>query len=671
MTPDRARLVRRGLLLAVVGVTGVVAATLRRPSEEPTRPPAPPASGTPGTRTRQLEWQGFKGEREVWVLRAQDMAGPEQEEQHLVGVELTFEHTTKGRISRSTITSDQATFVRAQQKCQFQGHVVLRSKDDDLELTTEFLIYRGDKAIAKTDLPVAFRRKDVSGSATGLHYQAEGGVLELPADVVVRVQDEDAPPMEIRSARAILERESGTLQFEGGVRATQEEDVLTSGRLTLNLSEDSRTIYRALAVDDVDLRTASGRAFPGVRGAAGGGGPRHLTCRKLDVWVRANRALQEVTAGPDADLTLLPSPGEPPERRRIKARFLIFRFDEEGRLYEVQGQKDSFFAAEPLPPAKGTPRTVSAENVLARLDPVTGESQVFDFVKDVVFTRGGQKATAENGWYDGPKSLLILKGSPRVVDEEQGTELTAVAIDLGTETGDVAARHNVRQVVKARRGARGGLLGSPESPTLISCRFLDYQAGTKTGRYRDDALLRSGADEVRAGEIQVAERADGRRRLTASRDVSSLFEPKAEPGQKVAERVAARAQEMVYDESTAEVVYAGDVVLRRGDLLTRSPKATLSLTADGRDLRKLVAGEPVELRQGERVLTGRRATYTPADETVVLVGDQAVLKAPDQEVRGRSLTLKLRDDTILVDGQALGRTETIIRNRRPESPVKP
>jgi lipopolysaccharide transport protein LptA len=128
---------------------------------------------------------------------------------------------------------------------------------------------------------------------------------------------------------------------------------------------------------------------------------------------------------------------------------------------------------------------------------------------------------------------------------------------------------------------------------------------------------------------------------------------------------------MAYDEAQGQVAYAGDVVLQRGDILTKSPQATLTLTPDGRDLQKLVAGEPVEVRQGPRVFSGRRATYTPADETVVLVGDKAVLKAPDQEARGRVLTIKLREDTILVDGQDLGRTETILRNRRPPTSLKP
>jgi hypothetical protein len=35
------------------------------------------------------------------------------------------------------------------------------------------------------------------------------------------------------------------------------------------------------------------------------------------------------------------------------------------------------------------------------------------------------------------------------------------------------------------------------------------------------------------------------------------------------------------------------------------------------------------------------------------------------------LTFWVREDRILVDGQEVGRTETIIRNRRPPTPLKP
>ena len=140
--------------------------------------------------------------------------------------------------------------------------------------------------------------------------------------------------------------------------------------------------------------------------------------------------------------------------------------------------------------------------------------------------------------------------------------------------------------------------------------------------------------------------------------------PKAAADGKAPARLEGRAKEMVYEEANRRLVYKGEVSIRQGDIATRSPHATLALSPDGQGLQSLVAGEPVEVMQGERRATGTRATYTPGDETMVLVGDTVVLKDPSQEVEGRSLTFHVGDDRILVDGQKQVRTQTIIRNRK-------
>jgi lipopolysaccharide transport protein LptA len=118
---------------------------------------------------------------------------------------------------------------------------------------------------------------------------------------------------------------------------------------------------------------------------------------------------------------------------------------------------------------------------------------------------------------------------------------------------------------------------------------------------------------------------------------------------------------MVYEEARREIVYKGDVTMHQGDIRTKSPQAVLVLTPDGNDLETLTAGEPAEIEQGQRRATGLRATYTPESETVVVVGDNAVLKDPGQQVEGRTLTFHVGDDRIFVNGQEQVRTEAVIR----------
>ena len=637
--------------------------TLRRAprAAAPAPTPAPARSVLPGTRQENLVYRQFRGEKESLLLKARTFVGQENEELRFEGVEVTLSYTSRGERGQAVISSDRCVYDPAPQRAVFEGNVVVRTQDG-LELQTASLVYRGDKGLAKTDDAAEFRRKDLSGTSTGMVYQAEEGRLELLADAVVRIQDEDQPATEVRSRRAVVERAEGRVRFEEAVELTRGRDHLTSERLTVEFGADD-VVHRAQALGGVVLRTAGD--LPGATVAGGGRGERHLTALRLDVSFRPDRTVSEAVAGPDADLTLLPGPGEPRERRRLRGRFLIFRFDEEGRLNEVQGQREASFSAEQLPPGKTAPRTLTCQGFVARLEPSSGLAESIEFTRDVEFVQGGRKASAQRASYEGASGKLLLRQSPVVVDEDRGWRLAAVTIEVATGSGDVRAQEEVRNTMRSPRSGAKGFLSGPD--TVATCRLFEYREKTRTAIYRDDALLRSGKDEVRAWEIRVQDLQDGRRRLEADSDVTSLLHPRgASTGSNAPAPVEASARSMRYDEAAARVVYRGDVTIRQGDIETRSPEATLTLTPDGAALERLVAGEPVEVRQGERTASGRRGTYTPADETMVLVGERVLLKDPSQELQGRSVTFHVGDDRVLVDGRQEVRTQAVFKKEVPQ-----
>jgi len=662
VTTRGVRIARGALLAIVILVSGSVAWTVRHRPARPQPSPTPSASGPPtASRSENIVYRSFKGDKEAFVLNAKKWVGEEQGDIRLQGVNLTFAFVAKGKPDTSTVTSDDCFYNPAQQKAAFRGHVVVKT-GDGFELKTDTLVYRGDKGIARTESPAEFSRKDFSGTSTGLVYLSQEGRIELPADVVLRLHDPDNQPMEIKSGSAVLEREKDTAAFEGGVTVTQGRDSLKAGRLFVTFAGEERAVQRVEAEEDVVIQSVGGQV-PGTKGFPGGSGPRELRGKRVDITVRPDRSLEQVFAGPDAEMTVQSSPPDPPEKRRMTAKFLTFRFDAQGHVEEVQAQKDAVFEGTPIAPSKAKPRKLTSQSFVAKMDPATGEAREIEFVKDVVFTEGGRRASAQRGWFDGAKSLLILKEDPEIVDEDKGSELKAQAIDVGTKTGDIAARHSVRHVLRKRPG----LLGGKDEPAIMTSRFFDYTAETQTAKYREEALLRAGKDEVRAREIRFQEAGDGKRRLEAEGGVVSRLHPKEQgtPG-KPAAAVEGRAKQMVYDESKRSVVYKGDVVIRQGDIQTKSPEATLRLTADGTGIETLEAGSPVDVRQGTRTASGARGTYTPKDETMLLQGDRVVLHDGPREVEGRSLTFKVGDDSILVDGQQLERTQTVIRRESPK-----
>jgi lipopolysaccharide transport protein LptA len=181
--------------------------------------------------------------------------------------------------------------------------------------------------------------------------------------------------------------------------------------------------------------------------------------------------------------------------------------------------------------------------------------------------------------------------------------------------------------------------------------------------------MRSGLDEIRAPLIVLKEPVPDRRTLAASDGVASLLHPRPGPdATKEPVPVEARSRELLYEEWTNRIVYTGDVEIRQGDIHTKSPQAVVTLSADGQAVERLVAGEPVEVNQGLRHATGRQGTYTPQNETFVLVGDKVAMEDADRHVEGRVLIFQVGNDRIRVDGQEEVRTEAVFKRKEPPKP---
>jgi len=659
------RALRGALLVGVAALVLAVGVSLRTGRDE--RPAPKEGRASRETRTTGLVYRSFKEGQERWLLEAAGLRGNEDDALRLEGVRFTSKYTTQGEPSTLTIEADQCLYTEGQEKAAFRRNVRITTADG-FELETDSLTYRGDRGVARTDDAARFRRKDVTGSSTGLDYDADKGRLVLPRDVVFHVKDPDKPSAEIRSRRAVAEKRKGEVRFSDDVQATQGEDRLTAKQLTLFFNEESRDLKMLIATGDVELRTSGASALPGVAPEPGlGQGTRVLRTKRLELRYRKDRSLESAAAIGDADLTLLPGPREARERRRLQAHALEFEFDAQGQLERSSGRKDAVFSVEPLVAGQGEKQVTKADRFKAKLLPGSSEADEIQFIGSVSFERGSQRASAERARYIGPERLLRLGEDPQLL--EDGSQLRAQAIAVGTGTGDVEAKKDVRHLLRGRKGAgKPGLLSGGETPTLISSQEMQYVAASKTATYTEEALLRSGKDEIRAPVLVLEEDLKGARKLTASSGVVSRLHPQAsEAGQPLPAPVEGRAGTMLYEEAGGRIVYTEEVELRQGDILTKSPKATLSLTPDGRGVEKLVAGEPVEVQQGTRRANGRQGVYTPANETMLLTGESVELIDGQRVTRGRSLTFHVGDDTILVDGREEGRTETILK-KEPSQP---
>lgn len=451
---------------------------------------------------------------------------------------------------------------------------------------------------------------------------------------------------------------------------------LRSANLRLAMSQDMREVEHATATGDVDMVSGAGAAVPGS--AAPASGAKRLRSQRLEVSFRSKGILQQALATGAASLEIEPGPLETQERRRVSGPRLRFDFDREGRLASVGGPRAagarasardrSLLTTEPLTPAAGVARRVESDSFVAALDPEGGAVREAVFEGAVVFSEPGRQAWAGHSAYSAAAGTLVLTRDPRIVDEAEGSELRGREIRIGTRTRAVTASGNVRHAVAGKGRGGAGLFGG-QQPTVFVCREFEFEPQTRTAYYRENVLVRHGADEVRAPLITLDESEPGQRHMRATGGTVSVLHPRPEKGAvKEPAAVEARSRELQYEEEKNRIVYTGDVEIRQGDILTRSPEAIVLLTKDGETVERLLAGEPVEVRQGVRRATGERGTYTLANETFVLTGEKVVLHDVDRRLEGRVLTFEAGSDRIRVDGREEVRTEAVFRRKEGPQP---
>ena len=140
--------------------------------------------------------------------------------------------------------------------------------------------------------------------------------------------------------------------------------------------------------------------------------------------------------------------------------------------------------------------------------------------------RASARRTGQKAFYDGAKAELFLDEGPQLVDAEQGSDLTAQGILIGTRTGNVTANEQVRHLLKntgrtAGRVPRARQRAHPDHQPLPA----STRPRRASARYWEGALLRTGADEIRAAEVRLQDQQPGARRLEAEGSVISLLHP--------------------------------------------------------------------------------------------------------------------------------------------------
>jgi lipopolysaccharide export system protein LptA len=354
----------------------------------------------------------------------------------------------------------------------------------------------------------------------------------------------------------------------------------------------------------------------------------------------------------------------------ITAGRFTARFTDKNRLTALHGEPDARIVS-----SQGARAEASGVKAIAQSDRVS-TSQSLDVIfrpaggvslisqsGSVTYSDGMLKASAQRGEYTAADQLLVLSGSPRVVDS--GMTTTAQTIRMNRATGDAIAEGNVKSTYSDLKAQPDGGMLAASDPIHVTSRSMTAHRSPAVALYTGDARLWQNANVVEAPSLQF------------DRDHRSLVAQgaPAQPTQLVS-TVLVQADKrgsvtpihiwsatMNYVDAERKILLAGGVKVQGGDATMTARKMTVFLrqrnpaplgVAAGTpgQVDRIIAEHDVLITQPARHATGDHLEYTAAeDKFVVTGGTPSIFDAERGKITGDSLTFFRHDDRVLVEGK--------------------
>jgi len=589
-----------------------------------------------------------------------------------------------------------------------------------IHVKTSGLTFNENTGIAQTSATIEFRVPEANGSAVGATYDSHGGVLTLKSAVKIvttgprkttitgqsatitktpskvllqaaRVEEPQrtisadrvsvfmhddnnvdrveasgnlhavksgpkgfevsAPQGELRMADANQAR-SGSLS--GGVTFASKGDTPAdgkAGKILLWFAEENR-LTKARAEDAVQLKQ-------GPEGKT-----QQLLAAAVDLYVKNGKKLEKaVSSSGPADIIL--EQGE--EKTTISAGRFETTFNEQNHPATLYGTPD----AKIVDSAPGKPDRVLTSRELRAKFNEKGELASAEQSGDFHYQEGTQAATAEHADYRASDEVIVLSGSPRVVDPT-GT-LTADSIQLNRKTRDAVAQNHVKTTYTGLKAQPNGAMLGGADPVHVTGTSVTANRATGVARYTQ-ARLWQGANIVEAPAISFDR---NRRSLLAQSNptgrVASVFVQKDKNGKLTPVNVT--SDRLSYADSERKAAFSGKVMVKSEETTITAdtvqvillPKGSQAEDQGASRLECIVAQGDIQIQQAARKAVGNQLVYTAAEEKMVLTGTPAhrpsIFDAERGEISGDSLTFFTHDGRVLVGSGETSQNQTPTRIR--------
>ena len=596
----------------------------------------------------QLDSEG----RTAWTLKAAESIGRTESAQQFRDVEIRFD---AGEEKVPVVVTADHCEIHKDSTIYLEGNVVVRD-DTSLRLEANTLHFQRYPDRAWSTEPVRYFGKGLTGNAGSMSYILEDGALELEGGVAATFREEGEAPLRVESERASMNRRRHFVQFIDDVRVRQTNRALDCNDLQIYLDEANEIVERMEAYESVDLRmnlAESETSEPSSATLSSEPGMKRLLTEKLEAFFRpGGEDLERVRALEGGRLLMqLPEGALEGYHKDLEGYTLVFEFDEEGRLDVLRGRGGVTLVLTPAASKTEAKKIVTARQLEAFFDPVSGELREAICEKAVTFEQGEVRATAEKGTFRNQDSRLVLEERPRLWDRAASLEARVIEIDVAS--GDVEGTGNVRSTSSDSAGSAGLFPSESDEPVYFVSNKLHYVRATDTAVYTEEARGIQGQNRIEAGRIQLLQ---GAGELSAETGVKTIFLQTPKAG--APELTVTEADTFLYQSKEEKLQYEGGVAMKSKQMTLKGRKVDVFLEPESREVREVLAEGEVTIETAEGKAAGDHAKYLPEQESMTVLGESARLENAGKLTEGKQLTFFLTDDRILVDGRELTRTKT-------------
>ena len=612
-----------------------------------------------------------------------------------------FRHDVKLTSEGTEVTTAEAAYNRAEGMIRIPGAASFRrgrmqgtgvGATYDFDRDVLWLLDRAHITVAADDKGEG--ALDATAGAAGMaraeHY------VKLIRDGHITGQGRDIDATEITIRLTDDDQRVRTLELRGNSRITGSGDssgprAMSARDIDLTYDDDGRTLHRSQLVENAAVE------LPGEGSAAG----RRITGRTIDIVMSPDgKTVTNLNAAENVQVDLPAEEGVP--AKTIRSTTLsatgapgtglqTATFAGKVEYREVLAARGNSAAVE---------RIARSHTLIVGTKPGFGALEQADFRGNVRFTDGPQvQADATRALYHVTRGQIDLSPSsdpgppsPRVSDGRVTVEARTIELALGTRklkadtkvrssmqpqkktgtppatppTGAAAGRTGVARarVQAAAPGAEPDVrvpsMLKENQPVTITSNRLEYDGAAGHAVYIGNARLWQADTKVNGDTIIVDDKSGNLEARTNVRTEMTLDDVDTKTGARKPTPSIGEADSFVYDEARRLATYTGKAHLIGPEGDVTAEKLELFLVKDANELERAEgygANGAVIVKEGQRVATGARLTYTAKDEKYLMTGTpvEAVEIAKDdcKKSIGAVLTFRRSVDSVSMTGNNL------------------